>query len=926
MLYKYQAVAARSLFFVNVDRISAVETGRVMDPLMWVVSAHRGMRQNSEAYILCPVDIAVEYAEQPKLHRTTSSWYIVNSIIHPSHLPSWAGPVIARHRLKQLSVALAAQVSSNPPSKQTPVHHFFSSLSLPTTTSLPVHVHASFVLADDRRSIRWDGNGSLNEDSKFNHWLMTSQLPPLYLYLVELFAKKHPDSPCPWPASTVQHPDVLSAAIEDVFYSQDCLASTSRRLFRGITKELLAPASAIVREPGGPACIKDLLTELRPEELVELPYRVRSKVLKIGIKKMDKQFVCSLIKRERHRFIAAYTTTSGVSRIGTILHYLLDNSNSSDPVAPDDDLIGLPLLPLADGTLSNLPAPSNDPSAKVYAGLWTTNHRPWPVFPAHRFLHPDLHSGWRLPQKFNVASFDSAAAVRLMREKPGIREAPVCTVPTADRAWITSFWALFDTLPGMFNIEDFKTFALIPTANSTTFISLNRADTAISSPKFPSELWLAEPLQDLGLIVTQPNGSSLQLPESVRSRLAPTAFTFNKLLIALDGVQTDVLNMNFRMLSTDIQARLANWLRHAVTMGSFTKKKKGVNTKYPLSILRHLPIWPSYQGAGSASLHALTESNVFILPQQLPSAEKIIGFLKSDAFFVEHSQAIGRLLDNPSMSPSQFASCLNFPPLLTASELTNQFIPFFKAVISLVRSAPHQFSIHMPVPRSDLTMVPASSLYNHDVPEFRAAFAHRPQNFAHPQLWIMRAELELLGLRCNKTLSAFETCVQALDADFDTMNTVDRDRAKVVYRWFHTTLPLTASNELTSWWRQFDMYAFIPTRESTRYRCFPSYSPAALSTPPLFVPPNKILSEKYEPVAWTQRAIPFEPPDKRLLMTYASFGTPTANEVVSNCRIYHHTHLWPEYSFRSNRSSISVHLYSVLRPFIPRTLFFWETY
>ena len=937
MLHEYRPTAEKSLFFIGVNEVIAVElvdSGTPFGdaPAIWSLSARRvGPPKVSGVYSLQHVNVALGYTERGRWNTAQSSWQIARSTIDPAALPLWAPLIVAKHRLKQLSVALAAQISSDGRhgGHARSAHHFFSSLPLPAKTSLPVHLHASFVLADDRRNIRWDGNGSLNEDSQFNHWLLTSQIPPLFLYLLEELVAKFPDIPCPWPARTHHQSDALSSAVISAFYSDDCITSTTRKIFRGLTGRTMEPSLAVICDPGEPDVIRELLHHLGLDNVIELPSQVAEKVLKLRVKKVDRTFICNSIRQQRDQFITVYK--ANVPSIKVILQYLFNDSSQPATSPPSNSIIGLPLLPLANGQLSDIARFGSAPT--VYSMRWTAilAPTPWPIFPASRFLHQSLDGNILLRRDLNVASFDSAAIISFLRTKP-IPESTKERLSIYISAWIRDFWELFPSLPAsIVTLDDLQAFTLVPTSEADTFISIKYAlspSTIYISPSSPHRRSsFVESLQKLGIVVSpgqsnSPADTVSKLPSTVISRLEARSLTFTTFIDALHDLDRTGALKKSPVWSIDAQTHLATWIRHELSKIPAPTNKKKQKQKYlerqrSFNVLRSLPIWPSYRGGERETLRALTDPNVRILPQTIGASVKAIApFLTKDLFFVESSsQAISRLSNDGFMSLSQFASCLTFPPSLTQSHFDDHYRPLLDSITHLPSRDTLQFSSLLHLPRNDLQMAPISTFYANSVSEFRAAFQYQPQRFVHTKLRSTEFRLYALGLIRDKSPAAFEACCRAIDEDFDKTSLTDRGRAKVVYQWYNTELPVIASAKTSAWWCQLDRHAFVPTRGSSpRWlgdpQTFPDVDFTAKSLPHI-VPPSKVVRDEYASIAWTQRALFLEPPDKRLLMVHPTIGIPSVGEVVSTCPLDTNC-TWVDYLRRYIRLSTSVYWRSKL--------------
>jgi len=115
-------------------------------------------------------------------------------------------PESSRRVAKNVECGMAALTSStanndNSGAQGTPVSlRIFNTLPLSIASDLPVHVHASFSLSGDRKSIVLDEYGSKSAGSESNRYLLQEALPKLYLaFLGDLAGLLHQDAYRFWP-------------------------------------------------------------------------------------------------------------------------------------------------------------------------------------------------------------------------------------------------------------------------------------------------------------------------------------------------------------------------------------------------------------------------------------------------------------------------------------------------------------------------------------------------------------------------------------------------------------------------------------------------------------------------------------------------------------------------------------------------------
>ncbi|KAM5530669.1 hypothetical protein V8D89_015641 [Ganoderma adspersum] len=895
MLDRYHAIAARSLFFIGVQEITALEARSAVPTPRWSIRAQReDVRSNeNDKHTLFNLDIDCGPFASSFPRRRQSSWLVVSKQIPFEQFPNRLRTVIDRHHLKELNIALAARIAPRtvPQDDHASHLHFFSSLPLPIPTSLPVHVHASFILADDRRNIRWDGDGTITPDSECNHWLLSTVLPPLYLRAIEVLNDCFAEVPTPWPGNMDRSPDTISKALVDAFYN-DHLSVSAQPVFRGITGRLLNPSMAVIRG-SVPRIVRDVLRQLRPDALVELPHPVRSKVLAVqSIPRVSPQYVRDVIASSREQFVAICGKDTSTTRemVQGLIRYMLPDDHELS--VPSASLHGLPLLALADGTLGNIEA-EGEQADRIYVGSWGRN-RPWSLFSATRFLDPELDQQLFLGKGWNVFPWDESAVIALLREQ--IPESPRRDVSETEWKWAMAFWRFFDdsVLDKSKLLDALKPFPLIPTNDEQVLVSLATATAlpAICYPFLSLDAWLVGPLEQIGVLIINTKTQSVSarsrttegLPRTVKDWLDSVAFTSTRVLQTLHHLNSDGrIETRFGTLSEEDRIRLAKWLRdslgHILLMHPKSWKPDFVN------VLQYLPIWPAYRGSRPAVLKSLSASAVRLLPQHANPARSITPFLLANPhlYFVEYSGDISHLEVIQPMSLAEFSRQLKFPSFLRTNDMLQSYKTLLDVVIKL---GGQELSNFLRVPNGNLELITISSMYKSDVPEFVAAFAHkRGEMFVHPQLSSYEQRLVAFGLRNEPTFETFKECVAAIDQDFDEeAHPGDLDRCRVIYEWYTTRLPLSVTNPEE--WRQLDAYSFIPTRLSRRVGVATSFNDTGFAQRlPRVVPPTKILRHEYSAVAWTQRALFDGTPNKRLFMADESVGIPTIEEVVKHLHV-----------------------------------------
>lgn len=898
MLEGHKILAAQSLLFISVNRISAWISGSSL----WTVLSAKRVEDTStrdKPYSVQRVDITVSGNRLPR----KTSWTTFVHVIPSTSYPPWVPEILVKHRIKQVRIALASEHGEDSDTSEGKTHRatqkvFFASLPLPIMTTLPVHIDASFVLADDRRNIRWDGDGTLNRDSEFNHWLLSSMVPPLYLFLLEVWQVSLPKSLAPWPGYANQPPDPFSRTVVEGFYS-DCLSQSTRPVFRTITGRCIIPSSAVLRSASDPPAIKTVLQLLKPDDLVKLPPDVRSRVLGLpGMRRVDPGYIATIIRQKEQRFLEAYGAGKlDVHHLDNIIRYLLDRDGSLTGIP---SLAGLPLLAVADGSLFRIQA-QGEAVSTVFTGPWKeslsegTDH-PWPVFPARRFLHPSLDQEFLHRKGLNVKRLEGSDVVSLLRDV--FVPAPRREVTATERVWILSFWSLYARLPDSPELDQLSDLPLIPTMNALTFVSL---DTAVALPTIghPDAMAMEDrsiitPLQKLGaefvlerLQVTSSRNTAahLALPLEVRRYLSAVTFTFERVLAIFqhlfDTHGQDFVHRKFDALDAGEWNQFASWVMHKLGTWQDDRTQRS-NSNAEVDVVRRLPIWTAHPCvSGSPTFLSLTDTFVRILPIGIPLTQVILFLGKVPSLhFVQYSAEMANLVSINAMSFDDFVSHLKFPSYFRNAENVRRYRSLLEC---LLRFASRGSLPGLVVPNEGLELVDISTVYKSDVPEFQAAFAHRlHQNFVHSLLRTYEDRMVALGLRGTLDCSSFLACAQAMDEDFDKDSVEDCERSRVIFAWYSTQLPMKIEGSDT-WWRRLDAYSFIPRHASRRIGSPTAFEASDFSVSlPRIVPPNRILLHEHSSVCWTQRALFPEQSSaiRRLVMADASIGVPTVEEVV----------------------------------------------
>lgn len=275
----------------------------------------------------------------------------------------------SRHKrtMKNIECGIAAlvpepELKQSPIFTAAPVPKYFSTLPLSFPTDLPVHIHATFLLASDRASIPVED--SMQEDgAKWNRWLFSRAIPSLYLHFLEDLGRenhwvRNPFEFWPQDSPPKRH---LSEAVYTSFWKM--LPGNSRELFP-VTRQIRA-AQLGKRKPPELVKINEAIFDFLPEsKSLALRDVLESQIPKLVrppgkvSRALQRELVVESVTPKRLRKLftqenASQCLEKAASEDPRVLEILLEIIK---PVQEEDftELDGCRILPLADGTLGTL--------------------------------------------------------------------------------------------------------------------------------------------------------------------------------------------------------------------------------------------------------------------------------------------------------------------------------------------------------------------------------------------------------------------------------------------------------------------------------------------------------------------------------------------------------------------------------------------
>ncbi|KAJ6502042.1 hypothetical protein C8R45DRAFT_1070605 [Mycena sanguinolenta] len=845
----YFELGRDSMYFTCLEKVSAYR----QSPLgprtpMWSVVADRPIAERRPNCELVHVK-----SNNP----ASSQWWVVSKSMTPiPSVPLEHHSVLAGMGLQDSKIGLVVRMAllledstaRKPRGVQQPVqpHFLFSTLRLPVPTSLPAHISAPWAISSSRRYIIFeppDSTGNRVPQAAFNNWILGTLVPPLYISTIHEAATARmlrvPRNPFPWwPVNDSGDNNSISRVIVEAFYN--AIPQSSADICFTVTAGLIAPSDAVFPAlvDRTPFRVQDVLRMLQAPNFVELPYKIHSLVAEAtsvdGLRFVNPSFMREVLQSRTTKFEQLFSSKRIlVTMVDAVLLFLLKGG------VPVSDL---PLLVTSDGTLTH----GNSQSPIKYL----LKKVPIPdIFPRSDFLHENMDEETQdlliRSTDMNLKLFDASGVLELLKRY--IQAQPRCTHSSEFQRWITRFWEIYRYLPGPPAPSSFDSLPLIPTA-SGEYISLQycHRDDVITEPERPA---LVSAMRKLAIVFCR-------VPEPLRATFDKT-FNLQSFLKAI-RLQTDP----FDILSPDETREIRKWVRsdlHTCT------------TAEPRTVVKGLPIWEARQNGRTVLVAA---SRLEMLPISGLDSEIFDGFTRSEFALAKYNPGLETVLSWPPktsrMTSEWLTQLLFFPDFLPSSNMRR-----YSTLLARFLDIGGQGMI--PVPDGNCRLRPVNSLYDHSVELFAAALQSLERTlFLHPDLRHMQPQLGSKGLHSQVNWDSFLLCADTVNDDLVARGLPESQvmpRAEAVYDFYKSSLPGIVGTVERPAFRAATGNP-EPIRIS-RYRCI-------LRASSQIVSPSQILLQKYEQIAWTQRALCQEEPTGVLNALNKSFGVPTAAEVVKH--------------------------------------------
>lgn len=847
LLAEFDKLAYKSLLFTGLGCINIYKRQR------GDIEALRVIESTRKIHDFTPND---SYTSETVTFKSTNvhlpKWLVVTMAVNiPDNFKGELAKKCNTHHL--LPMRIAAVLDSSQVQKHE--YNLFCTLPLPVTMPLPAHISAPLILEQERRNVRIDSD-RIGIESEYNQWLLSSQIPLLFLCLLEKLLHIQDNNVQWWPEENKgsdNNVNVSSRIFLDRFWGDEIIKRSSRRIF--ISKynptTFLSPKDAVLFSKNareylgcGPVLSK-VLSVVQPPSIVELPRQLFEHTKKAMLRCIDGEFLKTLLGGF-HEF-----SWLDMDEIRFLLVYLLDTEVS---------LAGLSLIPLEDGSYAKI----QTQHIKANYAVGPSHLAAYTLFPANRLVNRSFRvPNDLLKQNVNVLSLSDSAMVELVEER--IKPGQALFGNEADQAWITSFWeAKLNIPPSMI-----AHLPLIPTLQPRNFISMTSIDNSsvtVVDAESSAENFDYGILQKIGMTVVLKRYALL--PAEGRWKKGKgkgKSPTFKKFLEYMEDNLSEGLTAISRLELSDHE-ELARWVKL-----KFSSTPPGL-----ADVASKLPVWRVQQRSKPACLGALKDA--IILPASMPS-DLLLPFTN---YAVIDWQFEMRSVCKEPCSANRITQLLRVSSgtILRSQVEQAGYKRFVRNFLALQRVPGYSLL----VPNEGRILMPVQSLFErHEL--FLVAFRGSPECLLSNDFQDIAESLEKYGLNRKRRLSLgmFIECAKAFDQDDDdddedenNENNSRRSRAVVLYRYFNG-LSLQYQRDFHRC-NELDQLKFIPSDTTGRV----GYDGINLTRYMRrhVLSPSKIVLHEYEAICWSQRGRVDPQPNPALCGTYESLGKPTGKEVV----------------------------------------------
>ncbi len=367
-------------------------------------------------------------------------------------------PKTSRRSMKNVECGMAGLISStldsqNPNALVPKViqSRMFSTLPLPISSDLPVHVHATFLLSGDRQSLAIDEYGINAQEAGWNKYFLQEHLPKLYLSFLEDIGPQVGQRVFSfWPQE--ESPKRSCAEVLCTAFWQE-LPQSSQRLFPKSQSILEKSQFSSLEALDISQAIFDFLPKTQSEALAplliamhvnlvrDIPGEVARRLETVsGVKSVTPPMLRALFKSVQSGTCLLKVMATDIHH-QHILEVLFDLMIPVD-AAEFEDLDGCHILPLADGTIGMLKFQNKDSASSSRYFVVAEDELMLFEFASRHLVTPTTRKLLACvlnSKKFNLTSLKLCDVKKLLEMKP---EVPTPT--EAEDKWLQEFWTYWD--------------------------------------------------------------------------------------------------------------------------------------------------------------------------------------------------------------------------------------------------------------------------------------------------------------------------------------------------------------------------------------------------------------------------------------------------------------------------------------------------
>ncbi len=389
-----------------------------------------------------------------KLDLTTEQWWRV--IMDVDDAPA---DLQNRHKrtMKYVECGMAAPVPQEGKVTGSPLQplkpRIFNCLPLKFESTLPVHIHATFLLSGDRQNIATEET-SKDAGSEWNKWLLEQKIPLVYLLFLEDIGRKigH-DVYKYFPVGCSGRQHLLSDIIRDSFWDQ--LKSSTCRLFP-VIEDSQGTKMPLFKGRGNRTAPNLVTFEHAVFDILE---KQRSDALLPFLSKFRNDLVCAPSQLNRHIKRAAGVKTLTPALVRGVLKSTEASENVERAKEVDKDFLkillsfimptttdefieldGCPILPLSNGNLGKLLLRSSNRSSGSDKMYYSANAECHTLFSFASSLLSDNEGHEKFVEKilgsglFNLKALEKGDVFVILDCKES------WSLESTSKEWLLHFW------------------------------------------------------------------------------------------------------------------------------------------------------------------------------------------------------------------------------------------------------------------------------------------------------------------------------------------------------------------------------------------------------------------------------------------------------------------------------------------------------